>query len=498
MKRLITRVLSACCAAALCFAPPAAAGSFPVGPGSLPHVAVDAAGNGHVTWIESVGNADTFHYCKIPAGGTACTQQFSYSDANQDVDGGYALLTNDGRILLVEARGVSPARAKLLWTSTDGGASFTGPIQIGTLSANGANIAGDALYVPAGTLGLGSEAIFTIGQIAGLNATFQATDLAANTTTEADLAPNVAASLGLQGNTLVAALSDFGTLDWSQYTGPAPATLDSLNTASNWSAPAAVGPRSAANTETILASGPAGIHLGYEVDAGGGQANLVVSRFTGTGWTTPSLIAAGAAHPDLFQDAGGRLHAIYKNGYNAELLYSHTTGAGITAWTAPQTLDATPGDSYAFPQLATNAAGNGYAVWAGVGGVRAARIAPAPATPSLYNGPTKPTKATGYGATYTLTTPKQCVSPGQRFRVTLRYKKQRRKGNLFVKVRRTDFYLDADRVKIDPKAPFVYTFKVLVAQQPGTTITVRARAFIKVRRGKTPTKSIRTRIPVCK
>jgi hypothetical protein len=501
VRNPIARTIPTCCAvAAAALLPAAAASAAPVavGAGNYPRVAVDAAGNGHVTWIESIGNTDTFHYCKIPAGGTACTSPFAYADGNQDVDGGYALLPGDGRILLLEARGVTPGRAKLLWTSTDGGASFSGPTQVGTLSSSGANIAGEALYAPAGTLGLGSEAIFTIGAIAGVVAGFQATDTTTNTTTEAELAPNVGTSLGLQGNTLVAALGDFSSLNWSQYVGPVPAPLDSLNTAANWSAPAAVGPRSPANIETVLASGPAGIHLGYEADASAAQANFVVSRFTGSGWTAPAVIAAGAAHPDLFQDPSGRLHAIWKNGFNAELLYRYATSAANTAWTSPQLIDATAGDSYAFPQVATNAAGNGWAVWAGVGGIRAARVAPAAPAPPLYSGPTKPTRATGYGATFTLTTPRQCVSPGQRFRVTLKWRRQKRKGNLFVKVRRSDFYLDRDRVKIDPKAPFVYTFKVLVAQRPGSTITVRARAFIKVKRGKTPTKSIRTRIPVCR
>jgi hypothetical protein len=71
--------------------------------------------------------SSTLQYCKVPATATACTAPFSYADADQDVVGGYALLPGVGRVLLVDARGVSPTIRKLLWTSADGGASFGGP-----------------------------------------------------------------------------------------------------------------------------------------------------------------------------------------------------------------------------------------------------------------------------------------------------------------------------------------------------------------------------------
>jgi hypothetical protein len=89
------------------------------------------------------------------------------------------------------------------------------------------------------------------------------------------------------------------------------------------------------------------------------------------------------------------------------------------------------------------------------------------------------------------------VRPGQQFRVTLSWRRQRRKGNLFVKVRRTDFYLGTTRRRIDTTVPFVYTFAVRVTQPRGSTIRLRARAFIKVRQGRSPKKSIFARVRVC-
>ncbi len=41
---------------------------------------------------------------------------------------------------------------------------------------------------------------------------------------------------------------------------------------------------------------------------------------------------------------------------------------------------------------------------------------------------------------------------------------------------------------------FSYTYNVTSTQRPGSTITLRARAFITVKHGKSPTKSIRTKL----
>ena len=94
--------------------------------------------------------------------------------------------------------------------------------------------------------------------------------------------------------------------------------------------------------------------------------------------------------------------------------------------------------------------------------------------------PTKTTTASVPGAKINFGVPNTCVKAGSTFKVTLTWKKQRRKGNKFVKVRRADFYIGSKRVKIDKKAPFTQTLKVKAGTKPGSTITVKARAFVKV------------------
>jgi photosystem II stability/assembly factor-like uncharacterized protein len=120
--------------------------------------------------------------------------------------------------------------------------------------------------------------------------------------------------------------------------------------------------------------------------------------------------------------------------------------------------------------------------------------APVPVKPVS---PTKTTTASVPGAKISFGVPNSCVKAGSTFKVTLTWKKQKRKGNKFVKVRRADFYIGSKRVKIDKKAPFTQTLKVKAGTKAGSTITVKARAYVKVSKGKSPTKSISSKIKVC-
>ena len=100
------------------------------------------------------------------------------------------------------------------------------------------------------------------------------------------------------------------------------------------------------------------------------------------------------------------------------------------------------------------------------------------------------------GGSITLSGPKTCVAAGGSFTATLAFKKSKKKGAKTVKVTRVDFYIDKKRVKIDKRAPFRQTLTVrnLAA---GSKHTLKARATIKVRRGKPPKKSVSTTFSVC-
>jgi spore coat-associated protein N len=134
--------------------------------------------------------------------------------------------------------------------------------------------------------------------------------------------------------------------------------------------------------------------------------------------------------------------------------------------------------------------------WTATGDDPAPAPGPAPA-PAPTTGPLSSSSVTTPGAVVTLSVAGGCVRPGGILRAKLAWKTQKRKGNVFVKVRRTDFFVGRKRVLLDRRAPFALRFKVPLSATAGSTLTVRARAFIKVRRGRSPTKSIRVTVKVC-
>jgi hypothetical protein len=76
--------------------------------------------------------------------------------------------------------------------------------------------------------------------------------------------------------------------------------------------------------------------------------------------------------------------------------------------------------------------------------------------------------------------------------------KRKRKGNRFVTVARVDFYLGSRRLTVDRRAPFVKRYRIVATQSRGSVVNIRARAFVKVRRGRAPTTSLRAAIRVCR
>jgi hypothetical protein len=65
-----------------------------------------------------------------------------------------------------------------------------------------------------------------------------------------------------------------------------------------------------------------------------------------------------------------------------------------------------------------------------------------------------------------------------------------------VKVFRTDFFIGTKRVKIDKKVPFRQLLRIPNPKK-GKSYSFRARAYIKVKRGRSPKKSIRSTLRVC-
>ena len=100
------------------------------------------------------------------------------------------------------------------------------------------------------------------------------------------------------------------------------------------------------------------------------------------------------------------------------------------------------------------------------------------------------------GGSITLGVPRACVPPGGSFTATLAFRRSTKKGAKKVKVTQVVFSIDGTKVKTDAKAPFRQTLTVKKLKA-GTTHTLSARATIKVRKGRSPKKSVSATFSVC-
>jgi len=129
-------------------------------------------------------------------------------------------------------------------------------------------------------------------------------------------------------------------------------------------------------------------------------------------------------------------------------------------------------------------------------------LAPTPTPPppadSGNTGSTRTTSTTVGNTRISLTVPRKCVKAGKSFKVTLGWKRvKKNKNGKLIKITRSDFYIAGVRVKSDKKAPYVQRLTVKVGTTSGSTVEVRARAFMKVRKGKQPTKSVTNTVRTC-
>src|SRR5262249_13228674 len=119
-------------AMALCIAASSVAAQgapFPLGEGHDPYVAVDTAGTAHVAWVHAASALTSeVHSCQVARGATGCShlQTFPGGHGGQP----FVLLTPSGTIDLVYPRYVEEDIQ--LWTSTNGGLGFSGPVKYAT------------------------------------------------------------------------------------------------------------------------------------------------------------------------------------------------------------------------------------------------------------------------------------------------------------------------------------------------------------------------------
>ena len=486
--------------ATLSVAPAARAGtSFTLGPGSVPAVLTDpVTGAGKFAWAE---NDYTIKFCSVPAGTQTCTPQTIWSlpaaPANAVGDPKF-LRDTDGTLYIVLHRYVP--NTKWLFKSTDGGATWDAGTKIYD-NGSGTNVEQPVFGPGAGEI---TTPVWNPGRYV---AAVKLDGSESAGTARADLPTGGVSALVYDfhvandgGGGLVAVAQN---LSDAYYWNLTPSADPSL--VPSWSAaPVLVG------KSGDMAFG--GSRTGRPFMLSGAGPNVVIRKYNGAGFDPPRELETVTGYmPAIGASPGGTVAAAYRlNGSPAKARVAITTDGGATF--AQRTFNLS--DSvYSGLSVSPNDAGDGWAVWLEGTDVKASDLStapgadpspappPTPATPitgGVYSGTTTKKTVSDKSASYTLSgVPKECVNPGATFRVRLGWSKKKRKGNLFVKVRRTDFYVGSKRVKVDKKAPFAQTLTVTITAPRGSTQTVRARAFIKVKRGKSPTKSIRAKFKVC-
>jgi hypothetical protein len=511
MRRLLLATALACAL----LAPPAHAGpSFQIAGGAdAVDGLVDPGGTLHVVWTDEVSpENNVVHYCRVPRGGTACTgaRDVTLPLITDQVDEPYLVLGSGGSTLHIAMSRYNESDA-YVWTSGDLGNSWSGATKV--YDRGRCDGSTEPLLGPqAGQI---TFVAWNVGHCvfgAAINGSEAAATLDANP--PGGGVYNFAAAPTGDGG-LIAAADDLDRAFWWRL----PPGADPSVTA-NWGAAQDLGE----GEGTHVAGGAGGAYVLVQETLPSFDSLIRVRKWTGAGFAPPVDIGRGDTGylHDLVVGPSGTVAAVWRrNSQNGEsfnrLRVTRSTDGGAS-FSPPVSFATTEGVAFRLDVgVATD--GRGFAVWQDEGEtVRAASLEPiaefiptggtsggtspgttVPGGTTPRPAPARPLRRTVNvkGGSVTLTGPRGCVRRGGTFVATLKWKRKKRKGNLFVKVRRTDFYIGARRVKIDRRAPFRQTLRVRAIAVPGSTVRLRARAFIKVKRGRSPKKSLFVTFRVC-
>jgi hypothetical protein len=373
--------------ALLALAPAATAATpFTAGTGFGHDLAVGSDGTGHVVWAQDEDPTDRVHYCRVPGGGAACDAEstiltFPGPDVTANVTSGsdaQVFTPAPGKVVILASCWSCGAGAgadqTFRWVSTDNGANFGAPVEIGrNLFLNG-----QAAYVDALSLSLAPEGV-----------DFQATDPAAPNpdTLTAVLAtgglfvysPSVVYNEAL--DRAVWAVSDLDTVKFAYRVDAAP-TASVLNNVANWQIDRPLTGAEGDNDETHLSSGTNGILLTYKWFVANDNRIGLRKFDPGTNdFGAPAYIEGtdpidnnSLEYPYHSQDASGRIHVVWRSLYDdGRLRYSRSDNGGATFTPAANLAIK---ESFFDPIVEAAPSGSGFAIWTGGGSGGVIRVVP--------------------------------------------------------------------------------------------------------------------------
>lgn len=482
----------------------AVTGQVDLGAGQTPTVFVDGAGTAYIAWA-AVNGTGPAYFCKLPRGATACagggpvtfTPPMSFDDTFAPP---YVFQRPDGSLVFTIDRSFN----QVIWTSTDGGATWSPPTNAEGNPIGDQNPSGDAILSPDGS----AQEVITDVTTGGVKFQFQPFAGPKQTSNALFSSYEYGGSLATVSSSLTMAafwqIPNGGGNDstaFSLYHG-APGTA--MNDISAWSAPTVI---DSPAQDTRLAQGPAGV--GLLENLGNPPSNLVYRRFdsaSGTFGAPSSLIKNGTQEEDAFQDGSGRVHAAWVQ--PSGLYYDRSDDGGST-WRTPVVI-ASGSFANSHPKVGAAPDGKGWLVYASAGGTGQAVVHAVPLDYAALAGGTGGGTSGGGGGgstgstttttvtvgtdVVTLQTPRGCVRAGL-VTAKLSVRSRKRKGHVVVKISKVTFKVDGRTVKIVRRAPFRITVRLTLA--PGSKHTLSALAQIKIHHGKPRSKTLKNTFTAC-
>src|SRR3954454_4083068 len=340
-----------------------------LGIGENPNATLRADGTADIVWDGRGSNSGQLTYCQLPPTSTACSVQTLLPTGQSDSLVLPIVFGSGTTVKVVSYRYglTSPSTGfsgTLMYTSTDGGATFDTGVEIGETAPY------DLQAGPGNVV----SAVTSANQCGGC---FQAMPLdGTKATGPAVLSPDYG-GLGtitmLDANTpLVVQGKSNGTYKWFRFNG-----TGDINDAANWTVGADIG----VFDYPHLVSGPTGTFM-ISQDAFSGP-NVVVRRWNGNGFDAPSPLQEGTHAQYAQEDASGRIHVvsnIYDPGKTGAALFYASSDAGSN-WARERVVYPTTADA-----MRTAFGTDHYGVLVGRlitdGTIFAARIGPSAAEPS--------------------------------------------------------------------------------------------------------------------
>ena len=356
-------------------APPAAAEPVVLGAGVQPGVAVDTAGTAYVAWLGGESSDNTLQFCRIPRGAAACDIRKAIPTPAGSNSLTRPFVHVDGAaVKVVQHRygfGTGAFNRLLLFTSANGGATFSAGALIGTQGYTDATFGpGNALSITGADPGSGQfyqRQPLDGSAPAPTDADLSATHIYDGAVANFEARPVVVSStLGSQGQV-------------RRFTG-----AGDPNSILNWSEPSEIG----AASYMRLAAGPLGL---FQLATGAGNA-LEVRRFNGTTFGPGRALAQFAGpNTELVQDGAGRLHAFWFSGGSDGLSASYAISDDGANWQTGELRIDTQG-GWDDPDAAIASDHVGALVWGGSTAtqpqvIKLHRVGPAPPTPHADPGP---------------------------------------------------------------------------------------------------------------